>query len=284
MQFKYFDAHTHVQFPAFDMDREGVMKRAFDAGVGMINIGTSEGTSESAVKLAHEYGEGVYAVVGMHPTHAGPSFHDVEELGNNDVAQHISRHGEEFDYGFYKNLACDPKVVGIGECGLDYYRLEGDTEEVRQLQRDAFVAHLQLAHEVKKPLMIHCRSAFGDLLKLLNLHVPLLNEGNPGIIHFFSGNSDEAQHLLKLGFSFTFGGVVTFARDYDEVIRAIPVERLLTETDAPYVAPAPYRGKRNEPMYVIEVAKKLDEIKEVELDYLARIIVENTQRIFSLPG
>ena len=282
MELKYFDAHAHVQFPAFDSDRGDVMKRAFEAGVGMINVGTSEGTSQSAIKLAHEYGEGVYAVVGMHPTHAGPSFHDVEELGNNEVSKNISRHGESFDYGFYKNLAADPKVVGIGECGLDYYRLEGSTEETKQRQRDAFVAHIQLAHEVKKPLMIHCRSAFPDLLSILEMHIPLLNSGNPGVIHFFSGDMKEAQRLLELGFSFTFGGVITFARDYDEVIRAVPLERLLTETDAPYVAPTPYRGKRNEPSYVIEVVKKFAEIKGIKSDHFSGTILENTRRIFSI--
>ena len=129
--------------------------------------------------------------------------------------------------------------------------------------------------------MIHCRNAFDDLIKLLATNYQLLNSP-PGIIHFFSGTAEDAKKLLELGFSFTLGGVITFARDYDGVIKMIPMDRILSETDAPYVAPVPYRGKRNEPLYVIEVVKKLAEIKNISIEEMAKATVKNANRIFGI--
>ncbi len=318
---KYFDAHTHVQFAAFDEDRREVIKRAMKAGVSFINVGTQADTSAAAVKLANEYstfsnsrelenkdlakeikvaGANVYASVGLHPIHTERSYHDEQELGtqiNADDTQinadkfprqsassqrksalGFTSREEEFDYDYYKKLALDPKVVAIGECGLDYYRL---SEETKEKQKSIFIKQIELAHDVKKPLMIHCREAFGDLIELLTTNYQLLNS-TPGVVHFYSGTVEDTKKLMDLGFSFTFGGVVTFTRDYDEIIKMIPLDRILSETDAPYVAPMPYRGKRNEPAYVIETVKKLAEIKGVSMEQMQQQIWENAKTIFTI--
>ncbi|MEK7546730.1 MAG: TatD family hydrolase [Patescibacteria group bacterium] len=331
---KFFDAHTHVQFAAFDKDRKEVIERAIKNGVSIINVGTQADTSAAAIKLANEYAEGlpaealakagIYASVGLHPIHTEKSYHDKKELGNGDSAKAFNSRGEDFDYDYYKKLAFDPKVVAIGECGLDYYRLSEETPstdstsslqagsgQAKEKQKKVFIKQIELAKDVKKPLMIHCRSsvpkrtspqngagrnAFQDLIDILvSCRLSLVSP--PGVIHFFSGTAGDAKKLLELGFSFTFGGVVTFpprnrfdkltaggnsAGDYDEVIKMIPLDRILSETDAPYVTPAPYRGKRNEPLYVIEVVKKLAEIKDVSTEEMAEKIFENAKRIFKI--
>lgn len=271
-----FDAHTHVQFFAYDSDREEVIHRALDSGVRMVNVGTQQDTSRKAVELAEEH-EGVYATVGLHPIHTHKSYHDAQELGGGDAAKAFTSRGEEFDIEAYRSLATHPKVVAIGECGLDYYRLDEDREVKIEKQKAIFSLQIVLAREVGKPLMIHCRSAFQDLIAILRASSYGLQ---PGVIHFFSGTPDEARALLELGYFFTFGGVITFARDYDEAISLIPIDRILSETDAPYVAPVPYRGKRNEPAYVIEVVKKLAELKNVSVEKMAEQIILNAKSVF----
>ncbi len=289
----FIDCHTHIQFPVYDEDRKEVIQRALNASVGMINVGTQKDTSRKAVELAHEYeNESIYATVGFHPCHVVPSdFHDAEELESDEAPDGA------FDYEYYKKLALDPKVVAIGECGLDYFRIESEKlESVKKKQEEIFLQQIRLAHEVKKPLMIHCRSgiperaspqneagrdAFSDLIDILISHRSLLTP-HSGIIHFFTGTKEDAQRLLELGFSFTFGGAITYEYkegkgvNYAELIRYIPLDKILSETDAPYVAPVPYRGKRNEPAYVIEVVKKIAEIKNIPLEQISQQILENT--------
>lgn len=252
---KIIDVHAHLQFPIFKNDVDAVVKRSLEQGIGMINAGVSKETSWAAVELAHNYPDGVWAAIGLHPTDAD----------------------EYFDYDYYKKLAADSKVVAIGECGLDYYR----NSKIKDKQKEVFIRQIEFAGEVKKPLVIHCRSAFDDLTDILNSQSRILNS-QPGIIHFFSGSQEDAQRLLNLGFSFTFGGVITFARDYDEVIKFLPLDRILLETDAPYVAPAPYRGRRNEPVYIIEIAQKIAEIKNLSYEKIAAITTANALRIFNI--
>ncbi len=279
---RLFDVHTHTQFAAYKDDKGVVIQRALDAGVWMVNVGTQKDTSAAAVETAHQYAEGVYATVGLHPIHTDKSHHDKEELSlpSEALAKEggfISR-GEEFDYAYYKKLAADSKVVAIGECGLDYYRLE---EQTKQKQFAVFEQQIALAGEVRKPLMIHCRNAFADLIEILNGHRSGLN-APPGIIHFFIGTVDDAKKLLELGFSFSFGGVLTFARDYDDTVRYIPLDRIVLETDAPYITPVPYRGKRNEPAYAVETAKKLAELKDASYEEIAKQTFENARKIFNI--
>jgi len=256
MKPRLIDVHAHAQFSAFDGDRDAVIRRALDIGIWLINVGTDRQMSEGAVELASQYKAGVFATAGLHPT-------DTDE---------------EFDYDFYKKLAEDSKVVAIGECGLDYYRLPEGTKEK---QKEVFIKHIQLAREVKKPLMIHCRGAFSDLIDILTSHCQLLT-APPGVCHFFAGTVEDTKKLMDLGFSFSFGGVITFAREYEKLIKFIPLDRILLETDAPYVAPIPYRGKRNEPAYVEEVAKKLTKILNKEFEEIVRKTTENAIKIFGL--
>ncbi len=285
---KFFDVHTHVQFAAFKDDADLVIKRALEQGVWMVNVGTQKDTSENAIKLAERHPEAVYATTGLHPIHTEKSYHDPKELGTfshsqecENVAGGFVSRGEEFDYEFYKKLAGHKKVVAIGECGLDYYRIRNKELGIMK-QKKAFTAQIELSLEVKKPLMVHCRNAFKDLIEILNSYFIIHNSSNPGIIHFFSGTEADAKELLGLGFSFSFGGVITFARDYDEVVRLIPLERILLETDAPYVAPIPYRGKRNEPAYVAEVAKKIAELKGLPFEEIAGETAKNARNIFGI--
>ncbi len=295
---KFFDVHTHVQFAAFKDDWQEVIKRALGAGVSLINIGTQKDTSARAVEFAKEFPSGVYATVGLHPIHTEKSYHDPQELGapplstisnsrelenNNKKVRGFTSREEEFDYDYYKKLALEPKVVAIGECGLDYYRLGQGANREAQIakQKTAFLKQIELSLEVEKPLMIHCREAFSDLISMLNDSRQAFSD-LPGVVHFFTGTINDAKKLLDLGFSFTFGGAITFARNYDEIIKLTPLNRILSETDAPYLAPAPHRGQRNEPAYVIEVVKKLAEIKSLSEEKMAEQILENSQRIFGI--
>ena len=273
----YIDIHSHLNFAAFDLDREEVLSRALDGGVYSIQVGTQKDTSRSAVELARKYEKGVYAIVGVHPIHTGKSFHDKKELGE-EGGEFTSR-GEVFDYEYYKELASDRKVIGIGECGLDYYRLEGADQEK---QHDAFFSQITLANEMNKPLMLHVRngagySAYKDALMMLKKHAR-----SGGNFHFFAGTVEEAKEILEAGFYFSFTGVITFARDYDEVVKYIPMNRILSETDSPYVAPSQHRGKRNEPIFVKEVVSRIALIKGKKEDEVKEAIFKNAETLFGI--
>ncbi len=286
----FIDAHTHVQFSGFDDDRKAIIERARRADVWMINVGTQKDTSRAAVELAEQYPDGMYAAIGLHPIHTAKSYHDEQELGGGEAAKAFTSRGEVFDTDYYRKLALHKKTVAIGECGLDYFHFnEHEPRELQMVrQREAFVAQIALAREVKKPLMIHCRNAFHDLIEILKSPAYPKIE-NPGVVHFFSGTAEDAVALLDLGFSFTFGGAITFpprkgaaAGDYDEVITMIPIDRILSETDAPYVAPVPHRGKKNEPAYVVYTVARLAELKNVSPDEMKDQMWGNAQRIFGI--
>ncbi|MDE2019070.1 MAG: TatD family hydrolase [Patescibacteria group bacterium] len=272
----FLDAHTHAQFPAYDADRESVLQRARDVGVKMINVGTQFSTSEAAIKLAERFPKEMWAAIGFHPAHAE------DDDWHHDKNEQAEAEAEVFDVERLRKLAQHPKVVAIGECGLDYFREARERKpEVGEKQKNIFQAQIELAAELDKPLMIHCRNAFPDLIGILSSG-SRLPASHSGIIHFFTGTPDDARALLDLGFSFTFGGVITFAQSYDEVIKLIPIDRILSETDAPYVAPVPYRGKRNEPAYVVEVVKRLAELKGVSTDEMKAQIWKNA--VSAMPG
>lgn len=285
MELKYFDAHTHVQFAAFDEDREAVFARAREAGVGMNLVGTQQDTSQAAIDCANSH-EGVWASVGLHPIHTSKSFHDAKELGRSFVnlpdgkagasagrEGFVSR-GEAFDFAAYEAMAREEKVVAIGECGLDYFRLD---EETKKTQMEAFVAQVELANVVNKPLMLHIRDAYDDALKLIKSHAKV-----QGDVHFFAGGWETAKQFLELGFTLSFTGVITFARSYDKVVRNTPLDMILSETDAPYVTPVPHRGKRNEPMYIPDIVRAIAKIKGLGEEEVREQILKNTQRVFSL--
>lgn len=279
MNFKYIDIHSHTNFKAFEEDRDAVIMRALDAGVAVINVGTQIDTSRFAVEMANKY-DGVYAIIGLHPIHTGASYHDTKELGEEGKA--FTSRGEVFNYEEYKKLIVDPKVVAIGECGLDYYRC---TEETIAKQKQAFIEQINLANEFNKPLMLHIRNnpeskelnAYSDALEILKEHAKV-----KGDVHFFAGTLEDAKGFVDFGFTLSFTGVITFTHDYDEVVRATPLDMIMSETDSPYITPVPYRGKRNEPVYVIEVVKKIAEIKGLSVEEVASQLVVNAKRVFNI--
>ncbi len=277
---RYIDIHSHVNFKAFDEDRDVVIKRALDNNTWIINVGTQIDTSKKAVEIAHQYEEGVYAIIGLHPIHTGASFHDEKELGEGGVE--FTSRGEIFDKEKYLELLRDPKVVGVGECGLDYFRC--DTESVEK-QKKAFIEQIEIANEVGKPLMLHIRNnpeqkdlnTYTDALEILKQYAKV-----KGDVHFFAGSIDDAKAFVDFGFTLSFTGVITFTKSYDEVIKNTPLEMIMSETDAPYVSPVPYRGKRNEPSYVREVLKKIAEIKGLSEEEVSQTIIKNAKRVFGI--
>jgi len=273
MQLKYFDAHTHTNFVAYDSDREETIQRAREAGVGMNVVGTQFDTSASAVELAEKY-ENVWATVGLHPIHTSKSHHDEKELG--DGGKEFTSRGERFDTAQYEQLAKHPRVIAIGECGLDYYRIDESTKDI---QIENFIAQIELANKINKPLMLHIRNAYDDALEVLKAHAKVR-----GDVHFFAGSWDTAKRFLDLGFTLSFTGVITFTHDYDDVVKNTPLDMLLSETDAPYVTPAPHRGKRNEPAYVEHVVRQIAEIRNEDADTVAVQLLDNARRVFSIAG
>ncbi len=284
MKPEFVDVHTHTQFTAFKDDRGEVIKRALDNNVWLINVGSQKDTSKKAVEITKQYSEGVYATVGLHPIHIykGELYNDPQEI---ETVKELISQEEEFDYDYYRNLALNSKVVAIGECGLDFYRITNNESRIKNLQEEIFIKHIKLAKELKKPLMIHCRpsqgssNAYDDLYQILKIKT---SDISSTIIHFFAGSLELAKKFLDLGCYFTFGGVITFGDNYDEVVKCLPLERVLIETDAPYVAPVPFRGKRNEPLYVKYVAQKLAQIKNLDLNKVAEITTKNALEIFKL--
>ncbi|MFZ2886302.1 MAG: TatD family hydrolase [Minisyncoccia bacterium] len=274
---KYFDAHTHVNFIAFKDDMDAAIARAAEAGVGMNTVGTQFDTSKDAVAIAEKY-ENVYATIGLHPIHTGKSYHDEKELGEGGKA--FTSRGEDFDAAAYEELGKSPKVIAIGECGLDYFRLE---EKTKETQEKAFIQQIELANKLQKPLMLHIRpskgsdDAYDDALEILKAHAKVKGDS-----HFFAGSWQAAKKYLDFGIVLSFTGVITFAHDYDEVIKNAPLDMLLIETDAPYVAPVPYRGKRNEPAYVIEVAKAIARIRGEDEEKVREQLLTNARNLFSI--
>lgn len=285
MDAKYFDVHSHVQFNAYNEDRDIVINRALDEGVFMMNVGTQQDTSRLAVEVAEKYqaerGGGVYAAVALHPVHTSKSHHDKQELG--EEAKAFTSRGEKFDSEFYENLAQKDVVRAIGECGLDYYHLEEDT---KRLQKEVFIQHIQVANKVNKPLMLHIRNgkhqggegdAYKDAIEILKKYSKV-----KGDVHFFAGTWEEAQAFLDFGFTLSFTGVVTFTNDYDEVVRNTPLDMILSETDCPYITPTPFRGQRNEPIHVREIVKAIARIKGEDEEKVQVQLLINARRVFKL--
>lgn len=247
------DTHAHVNFNDFKNDSKEVIKRALDEGVWMINVGAYGDVSEKAIEIASEYNNGVYAAVGQHP-------------GTK----------EEFDYNYFLNLAKNKKVVAIGECGLEFFHIKDVS--LWEKQKEIFVKHMEVAKEVNKPIIIHCRDAHEDLLEILRMETELPS----GVMHFFTGTLEQAKKCIDLGFYISFSGVITFTNVYDEVVKNIPLEKILIETDCPYVAPVPFRGKRNEPVYVKHVAQKIAELRGVSFDEVAEQTTKNARGLFKI--
>lgn len=244
----------------------------FDKNIWTICAGSNSISSEWGIKLAEKFEKGIYATVGIHPSHSIDSGEPLEVDGGYD----------KFDYERMSIMANHKKVIGIGEFGFEFF----DSKETANEQNELFDLHLSLAHEVKKPIVIHCRNGYEETyVSLLNNKEKLLPEA--GIMHFYSGDREYAKKFLDLGFSFTFGGALTLPKkadgtDFADVLSYLPKDRILFETDAPYVSPKRFRGQRNEPAYVEEVMFKASEILEIPVGELAKISVDNTMRVFNL--
>ncbi len=293
---KYIDTHCHIYSSQYDSDREEVINRVQEACVGMIVVGTDIETSKKAIALANEHRD-MWAAIALHPVEA------------------IESGVATFDYDVYKNLAQESKVVAIGECGLDYFHITTadpvEAETQRELQHDVFRKHIQLASVTGKPLMLHVRNAknmnslrvaesagglaaasvvlsgfnaYDDALQIL-IDAKKAGISIRGNVHSFAGTIEHARKFIDLGFYLSFTGVITFAREYEEVIKATPIDRIMSETDAPYLTPIPFRGKRNEPAYVIEVAQTIEKIRRasgVAHEQILESLVENAKRLFGL--
>lgn len=263
MNARYVDAHCHLQFDDYAQDRDEIIARMRDEGVAGIVVGTDLATSRAALSLAEKH-EHLFASVGLHPSTIADAEHHLPEL--HELAKH-------------------PRVVAIGECGLDFFRWAGG--DALRAQGSALRAHIALSAELDKPLIIHARAskgttdAYDDLIEILR-EAKGRHPNLRGDVHFFAGGIREAEALVGLGFSLSFTAVITFARDYDAVIRAVPLESILPETDAPYVAPASRRGERNDPLAVVEVAERIASIRGEDAETVRAALLANARRLFAL--
>lgn len=261
---KLIDTHCHPQMADYDGERIEMIKRALDAEVGIIAVGTTLADSLAGIRLAEDFpDQPIFAAVGIHPTDD-----DIGDVRVSDLAL----------------LADNPKVVAIGETGLDYFHLQiGDNP---QDQIDVFEQQVILAEQAALPLIVHCRdqagtfNAYDDVLAVLTKH-----QVKKFVMHCFSGDWNYAEKFLELGGMLSFTGIITFPKSefMHELIQKMPLERLMIETDAPFLTPVPHRGKRNEPVYVQEVAKKISELREMSVDDVAVITTKNATDFFQLP-
>lgn len=253
---KYFDLHSHLNFHDYDSDWEEVISRLRETETQTIVVGTDLESSRRAVALANKYPE-IYACIGVHP---------------------VDNPTRSFESGAFEELLrSSEKVVAIGECGLDFFH--SSKEEDGERQEKLFRAQIDFALKNNKPLMIHARNAYPEILAILEPLKKEVGEKLRGNIHFFAGTLEEAERFWKLGFSTSFTGVITFADSYDAVIKKAPIEMLHAETDAPYVSPAPYRGKRNEPSYVRYVVERIAELRGEPLEEVRMALVKNALRM-----
>jgi TatD DNase family protein len=258
----FVDSHAHIDGPEFDADREEVIQRALDAGVSAIlNVGTGDphsGALERAVELAERH-KNIYTAIGTHP-------HDAR-LFDDKAEQRITGLLQE-----------SPRVIAWGEIGLDFHY----DNSPRDVQMEVFRRQVQLAKNARLPVIVHTREAEDETIEILKSH--LSGSDPPGVMHCFSGSLQLAQQALKLGFLISFSGIVTFknAQDLRAIAAQVPLDRLLIETDCPFLSPVPFRGKRNEPANVVEVARCLAELRRMSLEEIARITTENFASLFNL--
>ena len=258
----FVDSHAHIDGPEFDADREEVIQRALDAGVSAIlNVGTGDphsGALERAVELAEQH-KNIYTAIGTHP-------HDAR-LFDDKAEQRITRLLQE-----------SPRVIAWGEIGLDFHY----DNSPRDVQMEVFRRQVQLAKNLRLPVIVHTREAEVETVEILKSH--LSGSDPPGVMHCFSGSLQLAQQTLELGFLISFSGIVTFknAQDLRAIAEQVPLDKLLIETDCPFLSPVPFRGKRNEPANVVEVARCLAELRGMSLEEIARITTENFASLFNL--
>lgn len=271
-EYEYIDTHSHLNFKNFDTEVDGVSERdrliaqMKEEKIATVTVGTTVADSRAAIALAEKH-DHLFATVGIHPTHAWTEEEFVE----------------------LEKLAAHPKVVAIGECGLDFFRTldpndSAKNEETKMRQGQAFARHIEIALKYNKPLVIHCRAAYEETLHIIQSYQMDKTIGRTlrGVMHFFAGSPEVAQKFLAAGFMLSFAGPITFARDYDEVIKNAPLDRIMSETDSPFAAPVPFRGKPNKPIYVKEVAAKIAEIRAEDLQMVKKQLVDNARKVLDI--
>ncbi len=273
------DSHCHIQFNAYKDDAPLVIKKCQDSGIILNCVGSQIDTSRRAIEYAEKY-KNIFATIGLHPVHLFAT-----EVDEGEVA--FKSREESFEYAEYQKLASHPKVVGIGECGLELYHLpeNANREEILKKQVNTFLQEYKLAKELGLPIVIHVREAHDEMIKLLKS----LNEPIKGVVHCYTSDWKNAEEYLNLGLYLGFTGVVTFPPkktnpkpqlDLLEVVEKCPIDKMLIETDAPYLAPQAYRGERCEPWMVVEVAKKIATTRHLGLEEVIKITEANTRKLF----
>jgi TatD DNase family protein len=263
MTYRYFDVHAHLHDVAFDADREAVLASMKEADICAITVGTDAASSRAAVLLAQEH-EHIFASVGLHPHEA--------------LAQ-------AFDPAVFSELIAQPKVVALGECGLDYFFSDGTPKERQRAVFSAQVAFAQVHH---KPLMLHGRpskgtmDAYEDMLSVLASVYGRESGAPPGMVHFFVGTPEIAERFFKLGFRISFSGIITFTHEHDALLREVPLEKVLIETDSPYATPIPKRGKRNDPRYVPLTVAHFAQIRGEREEDVSRALLSNVRDLFGI--
>lgn len=240
----FFDTHAHLNFEDFDEDREEVIRRSLKEGLSIINVGTNYQTSRKAVEIAESHKEGIYAAIGLHP---------------------LNRE-EGFDYKRYKEMAQSDKVVAIGEIGLDFY-------SERKNQKRILLEQIKLAQELNLAVVFHCRKAHNELIEIIS------DFNLQGVIHCFTGNIGQAEKYLAKGFYLGFNGII-YKLNLEKIIKRCPLERMLLETDAPYLTPPQAEKKRNEPKFLKYIGGKIAEIKEEKLEKIAESTSQNARKLF----
>lgn len=283
MDISYIDTHAHLNLGVFNDDWREVAGKCTDEKVAIFNVGTKLSTSEKAMAIAKE-ADNCYAIIGLHPIQTTQLDHDEDEIGEGGTP--FTSKGEQFDTDAFRELAQHEKVIAIGETGFDYYHNAVDTYDV---QEAAFISQIELANELGLPLMIHTRgpqpgkesptgrSVYEDVYEVLKQYAKV-----PFNVHFYAGTIPEAEKFLELGGTISFTGVITFAKDYAEVVKWAPLDRIHAETDCPFVSPVPYRGKRCEPWMMQEVAKKIAELKKLEEEEVRVQLQINAKQQYSV--
>ena len=256
------DTHCHLNFKDFAETYKDVVKRCQEKGMKVINIGSQLSTSQRAIDIAQEFPTTLYAAVGFHPIHVAD---------------------QDFNLAKLEEMADEQVVVAIGETGLDYYRLYADSKaeesKIKEQQQEIFRLQINLAKKFELPLIIHCRDAYANLLTILKEE-----KVNSGVVHCFLGDKKIGQQILDLGLYVGFTGIITFTDDNKllEFVKEVPLDKILIETDAPYLAPAHYRGKQNMPYYVQHVAEKIAEIKGIDPKQVIDKTGANAQKLFDI--
>ena len=276
------DTHAHVNFNAFKDDADEVIRRSLASDTLMILVGAEVKTSKRALEFANKYEKGVYAAVGLHPMHT------FEQKAEGEDYNFTTRE-EEFSYDVYEKLAQFRKVVAIGEIGLDYYHIDAKSNMavVKQKQKEIFLQQLKLAKNLKLPVIIHCRQAHDDMLEILKKFRKERKDDMPkdkvwGVMHCFSGDEELAWQYFSLGLNISFTGLITFSAQWDDLIRRLPNDKFMVETDCPYMTPEPFRGQRNEPVLVKKVAERIAEIKNLSFERIAELSTANARKLFNI--